>query len=138
MTREWRQSTPRCAWRSAACVAALAVLVWTLVRALRAEALPDRPPTTLAGIETFRRRAARAEANIQVASRTISSRRIATAPDDAVSDAGRERIRTTKRGVEPMKPSVLGTAVATDGRNFATLQLGDGSSDARAGRRQDR
>jgi hypothetical protein len=27
--------------------------------------------------------------------------------------------------VEPMKPLVLGTAVANDGRSFATLQLGD-------------
>jgi hypothetical protein len=27
--------------------------------------------------------------------------------------------------VEPVKPAVLGTAVATDGRNFATMQLGD-------------
>ena len=31
------------------------------------------------------------------------------------------------RAVEPLKPLVLGTAVATDGRSFATLQLGDGS-----------
>ena len=27
--------------------------------------------------------------------------------------------------VEPMKPLVLGTAVANDGRSFATLRLGD-------------
>ena len=32
-----------------------------------------------------------------------------------------------KPTVEPMKPIVLGTAVATDGRSFATLQLGDAS-----------
>ena len=27
---------------------------------------------------------------------------------------------------EPMKPAVLGTAVATDGHGFATVALGDG------------
>ena len=32
-----------------------------------------------------------------------------------------------KSTVKPMKPTVLGTAVATDGRSFATLQLGDAS-----------
>jgi hypothetical protein len=32
-----------------------------------------------------------------------------------------------KPRAEPIKPFVLGTAVASDGRNFATLQLGDAS-----------
>ena len=37
-----------------------------------------------------------------------------------------ETCRDDKPAVEPMKPIVLGTAVATDGRSFATVQLGDG------------
>jgi hypothetical protein len=46
-----------------------------------------------------------------------------TAPDEPYRMPG-EASPNDKPRAEPMKPIVLGTAVASDGRNFATLQLG--------------
>jgi hypothetical protein len=105
---------------------AVAVIVtgWTLVRALRADALPVPPRTTLASLETITRRMPQPPADIQAAVEgdLFANDRSAPAtpyrmPGDKDPDAP---------APEPMKPSVLGTAVATDGRSFATLAFSDG------------
>lgn len=105
---------------------AVAVIVtgWTLVHALRADALPTPPRTTLASLETITRRMPREPADIQAAVEgdVFATDRSAPStpyrmPGDKDPDAP---------APEPMKPAVLGTAVATDGRSFATVALGDG------------
>jgi hypothetical protein len=106
--------------------AAFVVLVWTLVRALHADPLPAPPPTALASVETMRRGAVRPAANIQAAIENDLFAFDRSAPSTSYRMPDEKESSETPV-VEPMKPNVLGTAVATDGRNFATLQLGDAS-----------
>lgn len=98
---------------------------WTLVHALRAEALPDPPTTTLASLETITRRIPRAPADIQAAVESDLFSDDRTAPDIPYRMPG-EKDADSAPAPEPMKPAVLGTAVATDGRSFATVAFGDG------------
>jgi hypothetical protein len=121
-----RDLTSTAGARVALGVFAVAVIVtgWTLVRALRADALPVPPRTTLASLETITRRMPQPPADIHAAVEgdLFANDRSAPAtpyrmPGDKDPDAP---------APEPMKPSVLGTAVATDGRSFATLAFSDG------------
>jgi hypothetical protein len=106
--------------------AAALVLAWTVVRAFRGEPLPQAPPTAVASLETMRRSLPRAPADIQAAVENDLFASDRSAPDAPYRMPG-ENGGDDKPALEPMKPSVLGTAVATDGHNFATLQLGDSS-----------
>jgi hypothetical protein len=109
-----------------ALVVALALVLWTLTRALRSEPLPDTPPTIVASLEAIGKHSTPAPADIQT---TVDKDLFAadrSAPDAPYRMPG-ESDGKEKSTVEPMKPVVLGTAVATDGRSFATLQLGDAS-----------
>jgi len=110
----------------AACGAAFVLLAWTLVRALRPAPLPAPPAVAVAGIETMGRGAVRPPANIQAAIENDLFASDRSAPPSPYRMPG-EKESNGEPAAEPMKPSVLGTAVATDGRNFATLQLGDAS-----------
>jgi hypothetical protein len=103
---------------------AVALVLWTLVGALRSEPLPDTPPTTVASLETISNRAPRPPADIMTAVDKDLFASDRSAPDAPYRMPG-ESDEKDKPTVEPMKPIVLGTAVATDGRSFATLQLGD-------------
>lgn len=105
---------------------AVALVLWTLVGALRSEPLPDTPPTTVASLETISNRAPRPPADIMTAVDKDLFASDRSAPDAPYRMPG-ESDGKDKPTVEPMKPIVLGTAVATDGRSFATLQLGDAS-----------
>lgn len=105
---------------------AIIVLAWTVVRAFRAEPLPVVPATAAAGLETIGRRTPARPADVQAAveNDVFASDRSAPAspyrmPGESGGNSGPPQ--------EPLKPLVLGTAVATDGRSFATLQLGDAS-----------
>lgn len=122
MMREWVK-TP--AMRIALVVLGAAVIVffWTLARALRAEPLPTASPTTLVGMDAIRRAPNRPVADIQsgVDKDLFSPDR--SAPETPYRMPG-ESNPNDKPRVEPMKPIVLGTAVASDGHNFATLQMG--------------
>ena len=106
--------------------AAVVVLLWTMVRALRAEPLPTPQPIVVASLETMRRGIARPPADIQGAIENDLFASDRTAPASPYRMPGEHGSDDTPV-VEPMKPNVLGTAVATDGRSFATLQLGDAS-----------
>lgn len=122
MMREWIK-TP--AMRIALIVlgASVIVLFWSLARALRADPLPTAVPTTLVGMDAIRRTPNRTVADIQsgVDKDLFSPDR--SAPETPYRMPG-EANPNDKPRVEPMKPIVLGTVVVSDGRNFATLQMG--------------
>ena len=110
---------------------ALAVLLvsifvtgWSVSQALRVEALPDVPPTTLASLESIKTSSAGPAMDVQAAVENDLFSADRTAPVAPYRMPG-EHAPEDKPVVEPMKPIVLGTVVATDGRSFATVQLGD-------------
>ena len=114
--------------RAALAVLALssALFLWTLVRALRANTLPapaTESGTTLQGVS---RGAIRPPADIQVAVENDLFSSDRSAPAKPYRMPG-ENDASEKQAAEPQKPVVLGTAVVSDGRNFATLQLGSDS-----------
>ncbi len=122
MMREWAK-TP--AMRIALVLLGASVLVfaWTLVRALRAQPIPTAVSTTLVGLDAVKRAPARQVANIQAGVENDLFSPDRSAPDTPYRMPG-ENNANDKPRVEPQKPIVLGTAVASDGHNFATVQLG--------------
>jgi len=107
-------------------VISVALVTWTLAQALRSQPLTDTPPTTVASLEMITHGSARPPADIETAVDKDLFAADRSAPDAPYRMPG-ESDGKEKSTVEPMKPIVLGTAVATDGRSFATLQLGDAS-----------
>lgn len=120
------------AWTKAVSVRiSLAVLLvsvvvtgWSVSQALRAEALPDVAPTTLASLESIKTAGTAPAMDVQAAVENDLFSVDRTAPAAPYRMPG-ENAPDDKPVVEPMKPIVLGTVVATDGRSFATVQLGD-------------
>jgi hypothetical protein len=106
--------------------ASLAVLAWAMIRAFHAEPLPAVSATTVASLEAIGRGTARRPADIQAAVENDVFASDRSSPASPYRMPG-ESESGGERAVEPLKPLVLGTAVATDGRSFATLQLGDAS-----------
>ena len=125
MMREWIK-TPAMRVALAIFGASVVVFLWTMARALRAEALPTAVPTTLVGLEAIKRVPNRPVADIQVGVDNDLFSPDRTAPETPYRMPG-ENNPNDKARVEPMKPVVLGTAVASDGHNFATLQFGSDS-----------
>ena len=107
----------------AALVVAASVTVWTLARAVRVPPVPDTPAQTLASLETVARRMPRPPADIQQAVENDLFSPDRSAPDTPYRMPGEARADEAPKP-DPTKPVVLGTAVATDGRSFATVQLG--------------
>ena len=105
---------------------AIVVVGWTLVRAFREQPIAAGPPIMVANLETIARGAARPPSDIQAAFENDLFAADRTAPGSPYRMPG-ESNGEEKPVVQPMKPVVLGTAVATDGRSFATVQLGDAS-----------
>ena len=105
---------------------ALVVTTRSFVHALRAVPIPEAPHTTVVSLAQLSRTPLAAPADIQSAVENDLFSPDRSAPSAPYRMPG-ERDRDGTPAVEPMKPQVLGTAVATDGRNFATLQLGDAS-----------
>lgn len=106
-----------------ALVVAVAVTIWALVRAFQTQPLPDTPALTIASLETISRPGDNRPTDIDAAveSDLFSADRSApAAPYRMPGENG-----PAEKAAEPMKPVLLGTAVATDGRHFATVQLGD-------------
>jgi len=112
--------------RAALVVLALAVAAttWALVKALRADALPNVAATSLASLESIKHGAATPRTDIQAAVDNDLFAADRSAPSAPYRMPG-ENAPDDKPVIEPMKPIVLGTVVATDGRSFATVQLGD-------------
>lgn len=105
---------------------ACVVTAWTLVDAFRPVPLPDTPVTAIAGLERISGAPSRPQTDIQatVNRDLFSAGRMAPSSPYRMPD---ERQATDAPAAEPERPIVLGTAVATDGRHFATVQLGDAS-----------
>jgi hypothetical protein len=103
---------------------ALATNVWVLVRALRVPPVSDVPTTTVASLEGIGRGSRRAPTDIQATVEDDLFSPDRSAPSTPYRMPGETAV-SDKPAVEPMRPTVLGTAVATDGRSFATVQLGD-------------
>jgi hypothetical protein len=108
----------------AALAAGIFVTGWTIVEATRAEALPQVPATTLASLESIKRATAAPPTDVQAAVENDLFSADRSAPEAPYRMPG-EHAAEDKPVVEPTKPVVLGTVVATDGRSFATVQLGD-------------
>lgn len=123
--RGWRTSIPL---QSSLAALGLATLTtaWTLVHALRVEPIPDPPATTVASLESIRRAPRTASSDVQttVDNNVFSIDRVAPAAPYRLPG---EPAPDDKPAVQPDKPIVLGTAVATDGKHFATMQLRDGT-----------
>lgn len=102
---------------------AVALDAWTLVRAFHTPDDPDPPAATLASLQGVSSPAKVPALNIA----TIVENDLFA--EDRSAPSARYRMPDdpdlSKPVVEPPKPVVLGTAVATDGRSFATVQLGD-------------
>ncbi len=115
--------TPALRAASGALVAASAVLLWTIVGAFRPVPIPSPAPSANPGIDAIARPPIRPPANVQAAVENDLFNPDRTAPDTPYRMPG-EAAADEKPRVDPPKPLVLGTAVASDGRNFATVQLG--------------
>lgn len=105
---------------------------WTLVNAIRVEAVPDVPPSNVASLQGTHG-AARARTDISniVENDLFSADR--SAPDTPYRMPG-DPDPNEKPAALPEKPLLLGTGIATDHRNFATVQLGaDGPTLVRVG-----
>jgi hypothetical protein len=122
MMREWIR-TPAMRVALVLFGASVIVLFWTLVRALRADALPMTAPTTLVALEGMKRPPNRPVADIQIGVENDLFSPDRTAPETPYRMPGEDDPNDRSR-VEPQKPVVLGTAVAGDGHSFATVQLG--------------
>ncbi|MEO6877311.1 MAG: hypothetical protein ABI205_02440 [Gemmatimonadaceae bacterium] len=119
--RDWQKHT---GMRVAlgALVVASALTLWALVQAFHGDELPPATPIQMVSLEKMSGGAPRMPADINAAvendlfapDRSAPSARYRM-PDEEVANA--------TPVVLPERPVVLGTAVATDGRHFATVQL---------------
>lgn len=105
---------------------AAALFLWTLVRALRADALPPATQQAVVSLQAMTRNSYRKPADIQIAVQNDLFASDRSAPSTPYRMPG-DKSPDDKPKVEPQKPVVLGTAVASDGRSFATLKLGEAS-----------
>ncbi len=101
----------------------IATLAWTLVHAVRADPLPETPPSAN-GAEPIKRAVPPGPADVQAAVESDLFASDRSAPSAPYRLPG-EKSAEVKQAAEPPKPVVLGTAVANDGKSFATLQLGE-------------
>lgn len=105
---------------------ASAIATRATVDAMRAAPIPMAPHTTIASLDQTARAPLPAPADIQSAVEGDLFSPDRSAPSTPYRMPG-ERDQSATPAVEPLKPQVLGTVVATDGRSFATVQLGDAS-----------
>lgn len=105
-------------------VVAFGFVTRTVVHVVRAAPIPDVPTSTSVNVAQLARGPMPPPADIQSAVENDLFSPDRSAPSTPYRMPG-ERDVSDAPVVEPMKPAVLGTAVATDGRNFATMQLGD-------------
>lgn len=122
MSMRWRK-TPGMRVALASVGLATALFLWTLVRALRVDALPVPAPGPGVSLQSMTRTTYRKPADIQAAVENDLFESDRNAPSTPYRMPG-ENGSDDKPKVEPMKPVIFGTAVASDGRNFATLKLG--------------
>jgi hypothetical protein len=100
------------------------VVGWSLASALRAEPLPSLPPVNIASVESIKRGPIVAPTDVEAAVDSDIFAADRSAPDIPYRMPGEAR-PDDKPVAEPTKPIVVGTVVATDGRSFALMQLGN-------------
>jgi hypothetical protein len=101
------------------------LVVWTVLRALRVDSVPDIPPPTLAAANAITAVVPPPAANIDAAVDKDPFSPDRTAPSSPYRLPGEPDPRVAEPVAEPEKPVVLGTAVSPGGRSFAVLRLGD-------------
>ena len=101
------------------------VALWTLVRAVRLEAVAEAPPPAFASAADLPDRTSAPAADIRAAVEKDLFAPDRSAPAERYRMPG-ESDPSASVAVESPKPVVLGTAVAPQGRSFATCQLPDG------------
>jgi hypothetical protein len=106
--------------------ASVALVAWTLIRAVRIDPVPDVPPPTLASASAITSVVPPPAADIDAAVDKDPFSPDRTAPSSPYRLPGEPDPRVVEPVVEPEKPVVLGTAVSPEGRSFAVLRLGDG------------
>ncbi len=104
-------------------IVAVATVGWTTVHAVRADPLPESAPSSN-NTAPIKRAVLPAPADVQAAVENDLFASDRSAPSAAYRLPG-EKSPEVKQASEPPKPVVLGTAVANDGKSFATLQLGE-------------
>jgi hypothetical protein len=105
-----------------ALVVAVIAMGWTVIHALRVEAIPDAPPTTVASLQGVAHGPTRGRTDIStvVENDLFSPDRSApAAPYRMPGEPG-----PGEKSAMPDRPVLLGTGVATDNHSFATVQLG--------------
>ncbi|MEO7084569.1 MAG: hypothetical protein ABI442_08585 [Gemmatimonadaceae bacterium] len=103
---------------------AFVVFGWTVVRAMRPDPLPPVAATAVASLDGITHRIARTTIDVNAAVENDVFSPDRSPPTGSYRLPG-EASPTDKPVFEAQRPTVLGTAVATDGRSFATMQLGD-------------
>lgn len=124
MSPSTRFSSPAVRAGLVAIIVALGVVTRTVVDVVRAAPMPDVPASASINVAQLTRGPLPPPADIQSAVENDLFSPDRSAPSTPYRMPG-ERDASDEPVVEPVKPAVLGTAVATDGRNFATMQLGD-------------
>ena len=124
MSRSTRFTNPSVRAAVLAIVVAVGIMTKTVVDVVRAAPIPDVPASASMNVAQLTRGPMPPPADIQSAVENDLFSPDRSAPSAPYRMPGERDVRD-EPVVEPVKPAVLGTAVATDGRNFATLQLGD-------------
>lgn len=104
-------------------IVAVGTVGWTTVHAVRADPLPESAPSS-SNAAPIKRAVPAAPADVQAAVENDLFASDRSAPSAPYRLPG-EKSPEVKQASEPPKPMVLGTAVANDGKSFATLQLGE-------------
>ena len=102
-----------------------AIVLWTLVRAIRLDAVPDAPPPAFASATGLPERSSAPATSIGAAVEKDLFAPDRSAPPERYRVPG-EADPSAVVVVEAPKPIVLGTAVSGTGGSFATCQLPDG------------
>lgn len=108
---------------ASALVVAVIVAAWTVVTALRVEAIPAVTPANIASLQGVTRGPARSRTDISAVVDNDLFSPDRSAPDARYRMPG-ESEASDKPVAMPDKPVLLGTGVATDNKSFATVQLG--------------
>jgi len=106
-----------------ALVVAVIVTGWTVVTALRVEAIPQVPPAKMASLQGVAHGPARGRTDISAVVDNDLFSPDRSAPEAPYRMPG-EADPSDKPVAMPDKPVLLGTGIATDNHNFATVQLG--------------
>jgi hypothetical protein len=120
-------STPGSRTAIGALAIGVVLAVWTLVRAIRLDAVPDAPPVEFATAEALGARPAPAFVDVRAAVDRDLFSPDRTAPAQRYRIPGETDPDVVVEHIEPAKPIVLGTALSDPAHSFATCTIDDGA-----------